>query len=327
MSREFKPPEHQNKALRVVAGCAILFVILALVSIACATYLFTAPFSKDHEETAEREGGDPVHSRRGERLLFEVDHDGQQRVNADIELALGHVMTAVAEQGALFQAEGVVAGSQLRPRFNHDRNGDVAEVSLSLDGENVSFQGLRGTRGSRWQLYFSDSIPLNLNLSLGVAEGELNMTGIPLEGLSLDCGMASTSLRFDEPNPTVLHRMDIEAGLSEFTASGLGNARFEAFEFDGGAGEFTLDFTGDSFMPGAQAEINVGLASLIVLLPEGQPALVEAPASFMTNVEMPSSFERVGRHTWASPGAANDARALQIEIDAGPGSIEVRVID
>ena len=326
-SRDIKPPEHQRRALHIVAGCAVVFVVLVIASIACAAYLFTAAFSHDHNEEHVQADGDVTQSRRTIRSFFEVADEGERRVKADIELALGHVTTSTAEQGALFQAEGVVIGAHLRPRFDHSRNGDEAEISLSLDGEDVSFRGLRGTRGSRWQLYFSDSVPLDLDLMLGAAEGDLNFTGIPIERLSVECGMASISLRFDEPNPVVMNRLDIEAGLSEFTARGLGNARFEAFEFDGGAGQFTLDFSGEAIMPGAEAEINVGLASLTVLLPAGQPVVVEAPVSFMTKVEFPDSFERVGRHSWASPNAAGNPRTFHIEIDAGPGSIEVKLVE
>ena len=330
-SLDIKPPEHQRRALRIVVGCAVVFVVLVIASIACATYLFTAPFSLYQDEEHGSGEGDVTHngtqSRRAVRSFFEVADEGEQRVKADIELALGHVTISTAEQGALFQVEGVVIGTQLRPRFDHGRNGDEVEISLSLDGEDVSFRGLRGMRGSNWQLYFSDSIPLDLDLTLGAAEGDLNFTGIPVENLSVECGMASISLRFDEPNPVVLHRLDIEAGLSEFTARGLGNARFESFEFDGGAGEFTLDFSGEAFMPGAEAEINVGLASLTVLLPLGQPVVVEAPVSFMTRVEFPESFKRIGRDSWASPNAAGNPHTFHIEIDAGPGSIEVKLVE
>ena len=320
---DIKPPEHQRRALRIVVGCAVVFVVLAIAAIAAATYLFTAPSLHDHEQ----EGVEVMPSHRSVRSFFEVADEGERRVEADIELALGHVTISTAEQGALFQVEGVVRGNQLRPRFDHSRNGGEAEISLSLDGEGVSFRGLRGTRGSSWQLYFSDSVPLDLDLTLGAAEGDLDFTGIPVERLSVKFGMASVSLRFDEPNPVVLHRLDIKAGLSEFTARGLGNARFEAVEFDGGAGEFTLDFSGEAIMPGAEAEINVGIASLTVLLPAGQPVVVVAPVSFMTRIAFPESFERVGRHTWASPNAVGNSRTFHIEIDAGPGSIEVKLVE
>ncbi len=323
--RDIKPPEHHNKALRIVVGCAVIFVVLVIASIACASYLFTAPPVHNHEE--DTVGGEAGPTRHSVRSFFELQDDGAQRVRADIDLALGHVTTATAERGTLFQAEGVVVSHQLRPRFFGESDGHGAEVSLSLDGEDVSLRGLRGTGGSRWQLYFADSKTLDLDLSLGAADADLNFTGIPLERLNLECGMASASLRFDEPNPVVLRHLDIEAGLSEFSAFGLGNARFEAFEFDGGAGEFTLDFSGDSFTPGARAELNVGVSSLTVLLPAGLPVMVEAPASFMTKISFPDSFERVGSDTWASPGTSEDTSVLFIEIDAGPGNVEVKLVD
>ena len=266
-------------------------------------------------------GGQPV------RAFFEVEDEGEETIEARLEVALGRVTTGQAERGTLFQAEVALASDRLRPRFEHTTRGDQARVELGLHGGDVSFRGVRATRGNLWRLYFSGRTPLDLHLDLGAAEADLDLTGIPLQRLALTAGMAGATLRFNEANPVVAERIEVEAGLSSFTARGLGLARFREFDFDGGVGEFTLDFSGDAFQDGARATIDVGMASLTVLLPEGRPVRLGAPSSFVTHVEVPPRFAAIGRGRWASPDAEHDPAAFEIDINAGPGKVEVRLVE
>ena len=89
------------------------------------------------------------------------------------------------------------------------------------------------------------------------------------------------------------------------------NRACEAFDFEGGAGDFTLDFTGDGLQPGAEADISVGMASLTLILPSGHPVVLDAPASFMTHVEVPPALARRGKGRWATPGAGTRAALNQ----------------
>lgn len=261
------------------------------------------------------------------RHFFELEDDDVTAVEAELDLALGSVRVGRAEAGALFQAEVDLTGERLRPRFEGGTTGGRARVALSLGGEEVSLRGVRATRGNTWRLYFSDRVPVALDLSLGAAEADLDFTGIPVSRLGLDCGMARATLRFDAPNPVPLEHLVIEAGLSNFDARGLGNARFGTLSFEGGAGEFTLDFSGDALRPGAVATVEVGMASLTLVLPAGHPVVLDAPTSFMTHVEVPPALVQTAKGQWATPGARDDPAALRLDLDAGPGTIRVRMAD
>lgn len=269
---------------------------------------------------------EPVAAGQGVRAFFEVEDEGEESVNADLEVALGRVTAARAERGILFQAEVALTSDRLRPQFQHSTRGNAARVELGLSGEDASFRGIRATRGNTWRLYFSDQKPLDLDLELGAADADLDFSGIPLQRLSLDCGMASATIRFEEDNPIEAERIEIEAGLSSFTAEGLGHARFREFDFDGGAGEFTIDFTGDALRPGATATLDVGMASLTLRLPDGHPIRLDAPSTFMTRVDIPSSMVSIGKGRWATPGAET-GDAFEIDIDAGPGQVIVQIVE
>jgi hypothetical protein len=263
------------------------------------------------------------------RHFFELQDDGApvESVEAVLNVALGVVRVDGTDEDALFQAEVDLTSERLRPRFEGAIRDGHARVALSLGGEEVSLRGVRATHGNAWRLYFSERTPLTLALNLGAAEADLDFTGIPLRRLGLESGFAKAALRFGAPNPVALEHLDISAGLSDFSARGLGNARFDALSFDGGAGEFTLDFTGDALQPGATADVKVGMASLTLVFPTGHPVVLDAPASFMTHVEVPAGLERRGKGRWATPGAEADPAALHVSVNAGPGNVRVRLAE
>ncbi|MDX1420708.1 MAG: toast rack family protein [Rubricoccaceae bacterium] len=313
------PRPTSRRALRIGLLAGLVVVVVGGLAFAASSFVFLW-----NGEQASLPAGAPVEV---VRYFFELQDEGDAEVlDADLEVALGAVRVGpTAEDEALFQAEVDLTSDRLRPRFEGETAGDRARVSLSLGGEEVSLRGVRATRGNAWRLYFSERVPLDLTLSLGAAEADLDFSGIPLAALALDCGMTKARLRFDAPNPVPLERLAISAGLSNFEARGLGNARFQRLDFNGDAGDFTLDFSGAAPDPGATANVNVGMAALTLVLPAGLPVVLDAPSSFATHVDVPSAFERRGKSRWATPGA--DGLALRIAVNAGPGNVRVRLAD
>lgn len=312
-------PSSGRRALRIGLLAGLVVVVVGGLAFAASSFVFLW-----NGEQASLPTGSSVEV---VRYFFEYqEDDAVSVVEADLEVALGAVRVGpTAEEEALFQAEVDLTSDRLRPRFEGETTGDRVRVSLSLGGEEVSLRGVRATRGNAWRLYFSERVPLDLDLSLGAAEADLDFSGIPVAGLNLDCGMAKATLRFDEPNPVSLERLTISAGLSNFEAYGLGNARFQHFNFDGDAGEFTLDFTGAAPRPGATVDVSVGMAALTLVLPAALPVVLDAPSSFVTHVEVPSALEQRGKGRWATPGA--DDLALRVSVNAGPGNVRVRLAD
>jgi hypothetical protein len=312
-------PRRSRRALHVALLVGLGVVVVGGLAFAASSFVFL--WNGEHGELPE---GEPVEV---VRHFFELPEDGVEEAEAELDIALGAIRVDRTEEGALFQAEVDLTSERLRPRFEGTIAGGRARVALSLAGEEVSLRGVRATRGNAWRLYFSERVPLGLRLSLGAAEADLDFTGIPLRRLALDCGMANATLRFDDPNPVPMEHLAIEAGLSNFEARGLGHARFGTLDFSGGAGEFTLDFTGDALQPGATAHVGVGMASLTLVLPADHPVVLAAPTSFMTHVEVPPALAQIGKGRWATPGAEDDEHAFRIDVDAGPGNVRIRMAE
>lgn len=262
--------------------------------------------------------------------FFEAQRDGETELAAELELALGQVHLRRNDGEALFEAEVRLQGEDVRPRFEFETDGRRGVVSLGLDGDGKAdgfkLKGLNVPEDNAWEVFLSDAVALDLDLDVGMASADLDMTGLRVHRLALDCGMAEATLRFDARSPVAAEDIEIDAGMAQFRALGLGNARFQAFSFSGGAGEFTLDFTGGPLPAGARADVEVGMAKLSVVVPEGGPVVLHAPDSWLARVDVPTGYTKRGDGVWHSPavrGARDVERAFHVYIEAAAGKVDV----
>jgi hypothetical protein len=87
-------------------------------------------------------------------------------------------------------------------------------------------------------------VPLELDLELGGTQSVLELGGLSLRSLRLECGATDASLSFSSPNRTRMRDIEIDVGAADFTAVNLGNANAEQIRLRGGIGVVDLDFGG-----------------------------------------------------------------------------------
>ena len=262
--------------------------------------------------------------------LVEAADSGQVSARADLDIPFGTVTTGEAEAGALLQAEVTLPAADLAPRLHRTTesrsDGDLAVLALSLEGQSASLRDFRDLGADfTWRLLFSHTTPLDLSLMLGVATADLDLTGVPLRRLVIRAGAGETTLRFRAPNPEPSAEIDIEAGVRSFAAEGLGFARFDRLTFQGGVGSFRLDLTGDGLLPGAEADLKVGVGSLEVTLPHAHPIVLIVPEGRLASVRVPAGFVVTGPGRYASPGATDAPSALTVRVETGPGRVTFRM--
>lgn len=261
----------------------------------------------------------------GERHHFEVPDEGEARLEVRLDVALGSVLIGVADQGMLFQGDVQIETDHVKPSYRYHRDGNTGrlEVELETQKDNRSFNlsNLSAARSSQWNLRFSDRVPLDLDVELGAAKGDLDFTGLSIERLKVDLGATRATIRFDEPNPVVMEEFSVNAGASQVELLGLGNARSRRFRFGGGVGSYTLDFTGSRFSTDSRAYVEVGMAALTMLLPEGEPVVINAPDNWLCTVEVPGGFVKKGKGVWFSEQVTDADRAFRVVVEAGVGKI------
>ena len=83
-----------------------------------------------------------------------------------------------------------------------------------------------------------------------------------------------------------------ETGASNVKLTGLANANFNNMTFSSGAGDYTLDFTGE-LKRDATVNLSSGLSNLIVVIPEGVNADVTVEGG-LANVSAGSGWHQNG---------------------------------
>ncbi len=115
------------------------------------------------------------------------------------------------------------------------------------------------------------SAPMSLTVNAGAYSGEFELGGLSLTGLTVKDGAATVELSFSQPNPSAMTFLRYDTGASKVKLSGLANANFSTMIFNGGAGDYTLDF-GGTLRRDAAVSVSTGLSNLIVVIPDGTPA-------------------------------------------------------
>ncbi len=174
------------------------------------------------------------------------------------------------EPGAKQLVEGTATYnySAFKPKVKTD-GGNVA-VQMS----NVEFQTFPSFKDlkNKWDFKLGET-SMDLNIEAGAYDGTFEFGGLSLENLSIHDGAANVKLSFSEPNQVEMSTFLYETGASDVKMTGLANANFSIFDFSAGAGDYTLDFSGD-LQRDASIKISSGLSNLILVIPEGVNAVV-----------------------------------------------------
>ena len=153
---------------------------------------------------------------------------------------------------------------------------------------------------NEWDLKLSNT-PLDLTVQAGAYEGNLELGGLALKSLTVRDGASHVDLSFLEPNQTEMSILRYETGASNVKLSGLANANFSTLTFSGGAGDYTLDFSG-KLQRDAVVTIESGLGNLSLVIPENVNASVTVEGTAV-NINHSSGWAQNGqKYTQNSSG-------------------------
>lgn len=168
-----------------------------------------------------------------------------------------------------------------------------------------------------WSLKLGDA-PMKLNINAGAYEGNLELGGISLQALDITDGASKVNLSFSQPNKTEMNTLQYKTGASNINLTGLANANFDTLNFKGGAGEYTLDFTGE-LKRNATVTVDAGVSSVHLIVPEGTAARVLFDGG-LTNVDISGSWQKSGnQYTQTGSGPQ-----LTINVNMGAGSLNLK---
>ena len=256
-----------------------------------------------------------------ETLNKEIPLGKEKSVEIFMEMGLADLKITAGEPQSILLASVNYNPEKIKPVIDYTP-GKTGRLEIECRKKSrVKFDDLDHDE-NEWRLAFTNRIPLEIDLELGMGEGDLDLTGLLITGMTIDAGLSELMIEFDEPNKEVIERLRVDSGLGEFIAKGLLNANIEEFKFSGGLGSSELYFTGKAQRP-TEAKIEVGLGSLEIILAKNLPVKIYYEKSFLSSIDL-DYFKRIDDDVYVSRNWDEDAPdRLILEIEIGLGSVSV----
>ncbi len=230
---------------------------------------------------------------------------------AEIILAFGagELTISKGETSALIEGTATYNVADLAPEITH--NGSVTKISTgSLDINGIP--NFQDKVTNAWDLMLSN-VPISLTIKAGAYVGDYELGGLSLKNLTITDGAAEVDLNFAYPNGISMQSFRYETGASSVALSNLANTNANTIIFQGGAGDFELDFSGE-----LQDDINVfvetGLSTLTISIPENINAEISLEGR-LTNISTRGNWEVVNHHY--SLNGEGPTITISIEMSAG----------
>ena len=248
---------------------------------------------------------------------------GETRLRASLDYRAGGLRLAPGRANELYRMNASYDEERYSPVSAYDAAGGAVTLGIRPAGEGglrvVSVRQLRQDAN----VGFAPSVDLDLDLTLGAVQADLELGGLSLTALTMEAGASQAVLRFSEPNQSRCRSAEITAGAAELTVLGLGNSRCDRFELEGGIGKVTLDF-GGAWTSSTEATVKMAVGELNLRLPRKVGVRLTLDR-FLASFE-PAGMVRVG-NAFQSPGYERAERKLDIEVTTAVGGVRVEWVE
>jgi hypothetical protein len=200
-------------------------------------------------------------------------------------------------------------------------NAAAAEVRLGVKG--IGSGGIRVDRHRALPqtavVEFPASVELALDVTMGAAEGTLDLGGLRLSALDLTSGASRTSVSFDRPNAGSCRSASVSSGAGELEVTGAGNSGCRVWRIDGGVGAVTVDL-GGAWPADPRMVLNMALGGVTLVAPKDLGLKVRV-SGFLAGFTA-KGFTKEGK-VWTSDNYAAATRRVEVEVSSALGGVKV----
>jgi hypothetical protein len=202
----------------------------------------------------------------------------------------------------------------LKPAITIDAN------DITIEQGNLKFTGvpiINSDVVNDWNLTLANA-PMSLVIKAGAYQGNYELGGLSLHSLDVTDGASKVDLSFSKPNLVEMSSLQYTTGASEVTLKGLANAYTSEVTFRSGAGNYTLDFSGE-LRTDMVVNIESGVSQVTVIVPEGMNARVISQNGLMT-VSTSGGWSQLG-NTYSLSGTGN---TITLNVNMGAGNLRLQ---
>jgi hypothetical protein len=170
------------------------------------------------------------------------------------------------------------------------------------------------------RLVLPSTAPLDLDLQLGGTDSRLELGGLTLRSLRLECGATDANVAFSQPNRTQMTDLTIDVGAADLLAVNLADANADRIRVHGGVGVVDLDF-GGSWTRDLTLDTRLTVGKLILRVPADVGIRLELDR-LVAGFEHDGMVKREG--AWYSMNYDAAPHKLQVHAETYFGQIELR---
>lgn len=285
-------------------------IVTFLIEIILLSFVLTSVSAREHSTRT---------------ISRKIEFAGEKHLAVKMDIGVGIIDLGNNHTGDILNAEVEYDPDDIRVNVDYDRIKDEGKLYLETKSND---EGIHLDKSDNvWNLGFSDKIPISFDIDVGACEADFDFTGLRIDKLDMDLGASSVDVEFRKPNLEHISEINIDVGASKLKMNGLGNANFDEFSFDGGVGDFTLDFSGD-LKRRAYCNIEVGMGSLTILVPKDAGVQIKSESSFLSSFSMnEDEFDEVEDDLYENDNFGKTEKELVFNIEVGLGSVKVEYID
>lgn len=280
----------------------VVFVVLAFVTMACGININLPAIDVKTGPTVTDD------------IYVQLLDDPDAVAKVTLGFGAGELYLASGAANALVTGTATYNIADLKPDVTIYRD------EVRIETGDLEINGIPNFPGknyiNEWDLKLG-AAPMELTINAGAYKGDIDLGGLALRSLNVLDGAADVDLTFSEPNKSEMDVLRYTTGASDVELTGLANANFKTMRFKGGAGNFTLDFSGQ-LTRDANVTIDVGVSSVTIIVPKGVSARVFVDEG-LSNVDLSGDWEKSGGDYYQS----GEGPRLTINVNIALGSLRL----
>lgn len=230
-----------------------------------------------------------------------------------LEFGAGRLLLNPGAKDLLVEGEATYNVSDFKPTI------EVAGNKVAITQGDLNLKGIPNFDASIkniWELKLGEAA-IALIIKAGAYQSKIELGELKLESLAISDGAAEAEVSFSEPNQTEMSSLEYKTGASEVTLNGLANANFTTMVFRGGAGSYTLDYSG-KLKRDAEIDIDAGVSSVTINVPKGMSAELTYNSALL-NIDTDGDWKKTGGR-YVLEG---DGPKLTFNLTMGAGNLEL----
>jgi hypothetical protein len=218
--------------------------------------------------------------------------------------------------------------------FSNELSGTTCKVKLALEqesqrgvGQKISYRVFGNDEkvsDKFWKVYLTDDKPYSLDLTYGLGNANIDLSGLAIEKLKINTGSADVFVSYSSgiENKVEMDTFFVKVDMGSLSVRQLNLSRSRVVMAEVGFGNMLLDFSNRPFVTN-QIKGSVGAGNLVITLPdEDVPVLVKINDSWLCSINPSKSLKKIGENTFANAAyGRNPKNGLTFDLEVAMGKI------